>query len=330
MTLLWAIVILALLLPTLELLYIRTARHLGIGARPYGDVSQRFTPIGGGIIIYVGALLPAACGLFDFHTALLLGGAALLGVLSFADDLVKLPPGFRLIVQIMVIATVLWELPAMGLYDAYILGGIACVGYINSSNFMDGINGMLCLYGLVVLAAICALLLCLPHDTSYFLDPEIPEIFIHLCIGLALALVVFGIFNCRNHALVFAGDVGSIGLGYFTSIMLVLTIISSGYMSAAIFVVLYITDTFCTFLERLFNGEDVMKHHSKHLYQRLVHHGYPVLKVAAGYAVVQALINIVWFVVPLPFRNLYAIMVALAVMTAYIIIKTTLKHRDKE
>lgn len=327
MTLLWAIIILAVILPPIELLYIRLARHLGIGARPYGDVSQHFTPIGGGIIIYIGALLPAACGLLDFHSALLLGGAALLGVLSFADDLVKLPPGFRLIVQIMVIATVLWQLPANGLYDAYILGGIACVGYINSSNFMDGINGMLCLYGLVVLASLLAVLMWfMPPTDPYFFSRDT---FIDLCIGLSIALAVFAFFNCRRHALVFAGDVGSIGLGYFSGIMLVMIVLVTGYYSVALFVIIYIIDTFFTFLERLFNGEDVMKPHCKHLYQRLVSHGYAPLKVSAAYAALQAAINILWFAIPEPFLNLYAILVTLAVMTTYIVIKTTLKHPSK-
>lgn len=315
-------IVLAIVLPLILWAYIPFARRIGMCTQSNGSGNEKVA-VGGGVIFYIGAMIPLFFSENEFNISiwLLMAGGAILGVLSFADDMVKLPPQFRLVVQLLVISTVLYEIFEAGHYDIYLISVIACVGFANASNFMDGINGMLALYGIVVLSTLIAV--------PYVMEPAVYPLYptaniTHYLSGLLIALIVFALFNVRSRSLVFAGDVGSVTLGYFTGITIIWLSIIYDSLSMMSLVIVYLIDTFCTFLQRLFNGERVMEPHRKHLYQQLVAHGYPPLRISASYAATQLCINIGWLAVPADMQLLYTIIVTLALLTAYISLKIRL------
>lgn len=315
-------IVLAILLPILLWAYIPFARRIGMCAQSNGSGNEKVA-VGGGVIFYIGAMIPLLFSENEFNISiwLLMAGGAILGVLSFADDMVKLPPQFRLVVQLLVISTVLYEIFEAGHYDIYLISIIACVGFANASNFMDGINGMLALYGIVVLSTLIAV--------PYVMEPVVCPLFpttniTHYLTGLLIALTVFALFNVRHRSLVFAGDVGSVTLGYFAGITIIWLSIIYNTLSMMSLVIVYLIDTFCTFLQRLFNGERVMEPHRKHLYQQLVAQGYSPLRISASYAAIQLCVNIGWLAVPADMQLLYTIIITLALLTAYISLKIRL------
>lgn len=315
-------IVLAILLPLILWAYIPLARSIGMCAQSNGSGNEKVA-IGGGVIFYIGALIPLLFSEneFNINIWLLMAGGAILGVLSFADDMVKLPPQFRLVVQLLVISTVLYEIFADGNYDIYLISVIACIGFANASNFMDGINGMLALYGIVVLSTLIAV----PYVMGPVVCPLYPTANItHYLSGLLIALIVFAMFNVRHHALVFAGDVGSVILGYFIGITIIWMSITYETISMLTLVIVYLIDTFCTFLQRLFNGERVLEPHRKHLYQQLVSQGHAPLRISATYAATQLCINLGWLAVPADMQLLYTIIITLALLTAYISLKIRL------
>lgn len=299
-------------LALLECLYILLAKKLHIGtARP----EKRFVPVGGGIIIVIASLLAL---FFDFVQVLypLIFTGVALGIVSFIDDLRGLSPLLRLCLQLLASGFVLSPLLADGHYDIYFIALLGCTGYINSSNFMDGINGMLTSYSLVTLGTLYAIvryrLLGVPGDYG-----EFTEAFEGLWVFLIAALLVFSFFNFRTKALVYAGDTGSITTGYFAALSICFVGMAYSTPSVVVITGVFLTDTFCTFLYRLFNGEAVMQPHKKHLYQQLVSRGASPLAVSAAYAGIQAAINAGWLCTPATFRNIYAIVVAIALVTSY-------------
>ena len=89
----------------------------------------------------------------------------------------------------------------------------------------------------------------------------------NLILVLIIATIVFGYFNFRNQPKCFAGDVGSITMGFtiifFTLKLFILT------KNAFVFLVLgiYSLDGGWTILERLFRKENILNPHLRHLYE---------------------------------------------------------------
>lgn len=301
------------ILVVLEMAYIAIARRLHLGAsRP----EERFVPVGGGIIFIIGAMLPLYLLPCTPAMAMTLAGGALLALISFIDDIKALSAGLRLCIQTIVFSLVLWPLIAHGRYDIFLICLIGCVGFINSTNFIDGTDGMLAGGSLVTIATLYAALEFFPLPLAPVAIGYI-SILKPLCIGLGLAVAVFALFNFRKKALVYAGDTGSITAGYFIAIILCAVAIIYDCPSVIITVAVWLIDTFCTFLKRLFDGEAVLQPHKRHLYQQLIARGYSTIGVSASYAALQLVINALWLFTPEPFRNLYAMLMALLLLVAY-------------
>lgn len=300
-------VVLAAVLALLEWAYIRVARrnHIGVTASDKGR--RRFVAVGGGFIFILAAIMAVAVfpatAPYIFLVYMYVGGGAILAVLSYADDLITLSPRLRLGVHIAVTALVLALMPFGSNYLLYACAVIACTGYMNASNFMDGINGMLALYSGVVLATLACVM---PSP---------------VVLALLVSTAVFAAYNCRREPSVYSGDVGSITIGFFIATSLVYYILDSDEYSAAVFVLVFLIDAFCTFMERLLRGDNVFMSHRRHLYQLLIRRRAHPLTVSAGYAAVQLAVNGVWLMLPEAARPVYAIASAAILLTLYIFIR---------
>lgn len=296
-----------------ELLYFALAKKLHIVDRPNSRSSHHRVVLLGAGVIFIFALL------YYFFWTLpggiagpflpFLCGAALLAVVSYADDLHPLPGWLRLLVQAAAVAIAFW-VPLSTLQPWQILlVVIVFIAVLNIYNFMDGINGMLAAYSLAVVGTFLFINLFV-HP---FVDPR-------LLVTLLLAILVFGFFNFRRNARCFSGDVGSIVMGF--CILFLLTRYDAAIpdngenVSFLCFIIVFLADGLLTVAKRFLNGFNIFEAHREHLYETLVNDlRIPHLRVAATYALLQLAVDAGYLLVP--DKNLYTFVVAVLLVLAY-------------
>lgn len=242
------------------------------------------TPRGGG----VGILLAfVAASLSSGMSPFLWVPTSFISIISFFDDRLHLSPGTRLIFQFSAAGVALFSLlytaPVDFLLKVLLLAFflVFIVGTANFYNFMDGINGIAGLTGFVGF-----LLLTLhAHGTGNNS---------HALLLLAASCSCLGFlpFNIPS-ARVFMGDVGSVLLGFFFALSVVMLASSSTeFLALAGCLFTFYADTLATLYVRWRNGEKLSQAHRRHLYQLLVNQmGVPHWKVSLGYASLQAVIG---------------------------------------
>lgn len=239
--------------------------------------------LGGAVVVPVGAvaialLWPEFALPGEVRIALAAGCAALY-VISLFDDLKSLPVGLRFVVQLGCAGVLLWSMfgPILILSTGSVseiwlrLVGIAVlglwlVGLINIYNFMDGIDGIAGLQAVLggVTWAIVGTALGMPAT-----------VWVASCTAAALA--GFLAVNWPP-AKIFLGDAGSTVLGYFFGSMPLLASVESGgkltlAQAASIGVLAiwpFLADASFTLFRRWRAGENLLRAHRTHLYQRLV------------------------------------------------------------
>jgi len=87
---------------------------------------------------------------------------------------------------------------------------------------------------------------------------------------MMMALGIFSFFNFRTKAICFAGDVGSLTIGFaMIYLILKLIIISHNYVFVLLLAV-YGTDSVLTIVHRLILKQNIFKAHRLHLYQVII------------------------------------------------------------
>lgn len=286
----------------LNIVYFHIADRFQIVDKPNERSSHTLSTIRGGGIIFPIAwfcFFVISKGLYPWFTA----GLTIITVVSFWDDVRSLNSGVRLLAHLIAFALCFYEL---GLWTSLPIWAmiplfIGCIGALNIVNFMDGINGITGMYALSILVPV--VLYAIAYNGVTVLSPW----FVVL-----LSILVFGFFNFRKKARCFAGDVGSVSMG-FILIFLVLGLMFGRWSleTMTIFpsltlvsfepkyillLAVYGVDGVLTIIQRLNNRENIFKAHRKHLYQMLVNEkGWPHLVVAGIYATIQTMIN-VWVI----------------------------------
>jgi UDP-N-acetylmuramyl pentapeptide phosphotransferase/UDP-N-acetylglucosamine-1-phosphate transferase len=254
------------------------------------SLHSRPTPRGGGIAIVVVSLLGlGAAALLGVHVdsrqvlGYVLGAMLVVGV-SFIDDFRALPAGARLAAQVVgAAAMVLGATPhsplliSLGsLAPGWIVLGLAViwtVGLTNAFNFMDGIDGLAAVTG--VLAGLTWTLLATLTGQTWLAV---------LALLVSAGCAAFVLYNW-SPASIFLGDVGSAFLG-FTFAFIALAVPMHPYQFFfGIFVFWpFIFDASFTILRRVSRHENILVAHRSHLYQRLVLSGLSQARVATLYA----------------------------------------------
>ncbi|RZM13419.1 MAG: UDP-GlcNAc--UDP-phosphate GlcNAc-1-phosphate transferase, partial [Pedobacter sp.] len=109
----------------------------------------------------------------------------------------------------------------------------------------------------------------------------------------ALALLVFIFFNFRTQARCFAGDVGSISIGFIIAFLMMQLILTTGNPNYLLLLLLYGLDASTTVFFRWMRKEEILEAHRSHLYQFLANEkGLAHNTVSLLYIVVQLIINI--------------------------------------
>ncbi|HYE50361.1 MAG TPA: glycosyltransferase family 4 protein [Azospirillaceae bacterium] len=213
-----------------------------------------------------------------------------LALISWADDLSPVPPGWRLVAQALAVTVAMIALPVdtrvfqgwLPLAADRALAGLLLLWFVNLYNFMDGIDGItgtetLCL-GLG-LAAAGWMAGSESADTAYALALA----------GAALGFLAWNWYPAR----VFLGDVGSVPLGFLSGWLLLRAAADGLWLPALVLPLYYLADATLTLLRRLARGERVWEAHRQHFYQQAVRHigrhDQVVMAVLAGNAGLAAL-----------------------------------------
>ena len=286
-----------------EYAYFIAAKRLRIVDRPHHQSSHTGVIVrGGGIVFYIAFFLWIIPQSHIWYSGLV--GLTILAIVSFIDDIHNVDPKIRLVCQFIAIILLFYH---SGLIrhplHVVLLLTVACVGAINIYNFMDGINGMTGGFSFVVSTA----LLYVNENKVHFIDSS-------LIIYVILSVIVFNLFNFRNHAKCFAGDIGSLSIGYIL-VYLVLRLALTGHSMAWICMfALYLVDGGMTILHRIFLRENLMKPHKKHAYQIMANElKMPHLLVAGIYMGLQTICCAVYIIWP-GYSAFFAIFGTLIVM----------------
>jgi UDP-N-acetylmuramyl pentapeptide phosphotransferase/UDP-N-acetylglucosamine-1-phosphate transferase len=176
---------------------------------------------------------------------------------------------------------------------------------------MDGINGITGAYSLVIF---CGL--------QYINTRQVAFINEDMIWIPMLACVVFLYYNFRGKSKCFAGDVGSITIAFWISMLLLKLIFVTGNWSYILFLVVYGIDSVLTILHRLILKQNIFKAHRLHFYQLLANEQkIPHLLISASYALVQLLIIfLVIFNTKLSIKELFIVSI-LPLMFIYLLFK---------
>ena len=292
----------------LELAYFLIAKKFNIVDRP-NERSSHHKPVllGAGIIFYLAMLFYSLTHGMAFPYFLI--GLSALAIVSYVDDLHPLPSWLRLFAQLAAVFVCFWaDINAIEIWQL-ILFVIVFAGILNIYNFMDGINGMLAAYSLVLVGTFGYIALFMQR----FIDLE-------FLVTLLIAILVFGFFNFRTKARCFSGDVGSICMGLITLFLLVRYTNADSEpgmnVSRLCFIIVFLADGLLTIAKRFLSGRNILAAHREHAYETMVNELHiPHLLVSGGYALLQLIINIGYLTVT--DKNLYTLIVAVLLVMAY-------------
>ncbi len=237
------------------------------------------TPRGGGIGTLIAFVL---IGILVANEILFTLIAGTMGLLGLFEDRFTLAPKLRLLIQLVISASVVWlflGLPTSKVASALFLFWIIfIIGTANFYNFMDGINGIAGLTGIVGFGLMAFF--------SHFVANK-PDVAL-LSVVLSAGCLGFLPFNFPK-AKVFMGDVGSIFLGFvFASFVLRLSITIGIFLCLVMFLCTFYADAIVTIFYRWRRGENLIKAHRGHLYQYMSNElGMPHWIVSLLYALSQ-------------------------------------------
>lgn len=278
--------IIFVILLVLELAYFKIADKFNIIDKPNERSSHSAIVLRGGGVIFLLSVWVweafVAMGLLEpgmgFAYPWFLAGLTIAAGMSFVDDIRSLPDSVRLVGQFAAMGLTLYQLycvednflvgaPWWMLVGFIILGLIIFVGASNIINFMDGINGITGGYALAVVLPL--LLVNRQAAVGTFAGVTGPFVAESLLAVVVLALLVFCLFNFRprGKAKCFAGDVGSIGIGFIMIFLIGMLVMRTGDVTWFTFLLVYGVDGCYTIVHRIMLHENLGEAHRKHAYQ---------------------------------------------------------------
>lgn len=254
-----------------------TARLGGVGlALGFGTASAI-------LLAFLDKYLNPPFGILPFNHQLLTWialGWLMIFIVGLLDDVFDLPPLVKLGLSIVAVL-----LPLLGgrLVSSFFnppstialwisIGTFAfwMLFFVNGYNFMDGMDGFAA--GFAQLAALFFFVI------TVWVNPHLIRVGVEFLLLPVLAAACWGFLHWNNPpAKVFMGDGGSLSVGYLLAIYVLLSLNPSydaiPTLSTLTILLPFIFDVVLTLIRRARRGENLMKAHREHLYQRLMRSG---------------------------------------------------------
>lgn len=300
--------------------YFKIADRFNIIDKPNQRSSHTSVTIrGGGVVFPIAALLSGILLKSTDTDWILIAGVIAISIVSFWDDISSLPNKARILVHLLSVTALLYAGMVFVLWPwwAILLAYILIIGTINAYNFMDGINGITGVYSLAVLGSAW-----LFYQTTLS-DRPVPL----LIIPSIIACAVFLFFNFRKKAKCFAGDVGSVGIGFIVLGIILGIIIHTNDLKFVFFLAVYGVDTVLTIVHRLLLRQNIFEAHRLHFYQILANEQkMSHLLVSLIYGSLQLIINL--FIIHSDFNFVVSgLLICLPLSVIYILTKPPLMKR---
>ena len=327
----WTYIIIAVILLAAELIYFRIADKCNIIDKPNERSSHSTIVLRGGGEIFtlsmiVWAVMMVVQGSDVVPYLPFLIGLLLIAGVSFWDDVHSLPDSVRLVAQFVAMGLMFWNLGIMHweMWWIVLIALIVFVGATNIINFMDGINGITAGYSLAVLVP-----LMLVNRQGGFIE----ESFLVVAI---IGVLVFSWFNVRprGKAKCFAGDVGSVGIGFIMLFVIGRLILATNDITWLAFLIVYGVDGVCTILHRIMLHEHLGEAHRKHAYQLMANElGMSHVAVSLLYMGLQLVISLgMVYLIPntVLAHWIYMVVVLVVLVCAYVLFMRKYYHLHEE
>lgn len=223
------------------------------------------TLLGGGVAVLITVTLVFSVASFFLDTPVtgelvVIATAGLLGLTGLVDDLRSLPVTLRIAIQAavsLILALLILNYMNQPLWLALVVIPVGVV-VVNAVNFMDGVNGISALHGIILGATVCFAGVAADHLAVAVLGAVV-----------AAAFLGFLPWNFPR-AKMFLGDVGSYFLGGLFLGAGVLVWLATGSILLAVSpIATYLADVFSTLLIRFRRGASLTEAHSDHCYQAI-------------------------------------------------------------
>ena len=307
-----------------EIIYIRIARLYQIVDVPNKRSSHSMPTIrGGGIVVLLSILLYFSWPAAEVFSLYLLTSIFMVAIISFIDDIKSLPTRLRMVVHLIAVSLLFIELNIFNSYSVLFVAFwyLLVIGYLNIYNFMDGINGITFLNALA------------SYITFLIINVYVVEFTdSNFLIALILAVIVFGFFNFRIRPVCFAGDVGSITIGFSIIYFSMRLYLETNNLFVLLILASYALDGGWTLIERLYRRKNIFQAHREHLYQALVSDKKSShLIVSSGYFIFQLLVNtIVVMVIDYGFSDILTLLIIfLGLSGIYLLVKRKAIHHKR-
>ncbi|MFC3159064.1 glycosyltransferase family 4 protein [Chryseobacterium arachidis] len=243
------------------IIYFKIADKYNIIDKPnHRSAHTQITLRGGGIIFPVAFIVLCLFNLNEVIEHYWSFGLGLLAIcfISFIDDIRTLSSKVRLSVHLLSVILLLYFTNTFSLMPFWVwpIFFVMIIGTLNAYNFMDGINGMTGMYSFITLLS----LLYINKDIISFTEDS-------FIIYPILASLVFLFFNFRKKAKCFAGDVGSMGIGFWVIALITLLIMKTQDYKYILLLSIYGMEVVLTIIERILLKENIFEAHRRHLYQ---------------------------------------------------------------
>ena len=236
---------------------------------------------GGGIIFSIIYLIETLISnTFGLFSVLVL----LLTIISFFDDIRPIPSLYKLIIHLIlgfIAAIFILKLNFNDVFAITFLVGIIITFYTNANNFMDGVNGMMIVNNIVILATLLFV-------NSYIIQFTNNNPLISLLSGA----LIFSVFNFRRKALLISGDAGSVVMGFIIIIFVLNLYLKTKNVFVFGLIITFSVETASTIISRLYSKKNILDSHKEHLYEVLVFKNkVSVIKISSIYGVIQLLLS---------------------------------------
>lgn len=320
---LYKYLLIAIILFIIELCYFKIATHFKITDKPKERSSHGKVVIRGGGIIFAISIIMWFL-FYGFHYPYFIIGLVIVSLISFLDDLKSRSVSIRLMAHVVAILLMMTDLTIYSYNNTIwvmILIFMLSIFIVNSYNFMDGINGIMCGYSFIVLIP----LMYLNHELS-FVDNNL----LNVCI---IANTIFCFFNFRKNAKCFAGDVGSISMGFVVAFIFGRLILQTGDFTYVLLFIVYGIDTLLTIVHRIILRENIVTAHRKHVYQIMANELHiPQTKVSLIYMALQTLLSLVFVLIPVAplWHWSYFTIVCVILIVSYLLFVKKYYHLHRE